>query len=494
MVILLLGVLLMSHNSYARSMYAAAHFYPEIHYELSAYVDKALSGENKKISGIVAVVAPHAGYVFSGAIAARAFAPINSSYDLVIIMSTGHSAAVRGAALLVNDDYETPLGKVETDRALAQKLISEEPLFEDNASAHQLEHGIEVELPFLQRKLKKPFKLLAMTLNNANDIAIKKMASALALAVKGRKVLIVISTDLSHYTDSINAKYSDEAFAESIKSMDYAFIKQTSALLSSKKIKGLQTIACGEKALMLGMETAKILGAKSFKLGEVSNSYLQYPQGGSKDRVVGYMNGWFLTSGKPAVNKLRNKDKKILLKEARTSIQNAFSSEKNSIIKNPKLNLPAAVFVTLNLNGKLRGCMGTMQPNMLMSDAVRTMAYAAAFNDSRFPPLTLPELEKASIEISILSSMKKVSEAEIENNVHGVLIKKADKSGVFLPQVWKQIPSKEKFLNELCTKKAGLPNGCWKMKDTEIYTFTVDSFEEGERTVKNKKSVKTSGK
>jgi len=477
----------MEINLHAREMAAADKFYPADKKVLSAQLDALFDKADKKnVPGIVAVVSPHAGYVFSGRLAAQAFAPINQSYDIVVIMGTGHTHAIKGAALLAEDDYQTPLGIVETDKELARKLMEKEPLFENYASAHQHEHSIEVQLPFLQKKLKRPFKLLAMALNHAGEAEVSKMSAALAEALKGRKALLVISTDLSHYADTENARYSDEAYAEAVKTMDSEYVRQAEQALMSKKIQNLQTVACGGTALLLGMETAKLLGAKSFKTGEVSDSHREYEASKSPGRVVGYMSGWFIKSGQPPSEKLSSRQKKFLLKEARRSIHDAlFFKNTAGIIKDARLNIPGAVFVTLNLNKKLRGCIGTLQPQMPLSDAVRAFALYAAFKDSRFPPLLAEELDRVKIEISVLSRIKKSSADEIVPHVSGVVVQRNGSSGVFLPQVWEQIPDKDSFMGELCQQKARLARDCWKLPGTEIYTFTVESFEEGERDLRD---------
>lgn len=478
---------IMDLNLHARPMSAADKFYTADKTALSKYIDDTFKKVGKReIPGIVAVVAPHAGYVYSGRLAAQAFAPINLSYDIVVIMGTGHTHAIKGAAVLAEDDYETPLGIVETDRELAKKLIEKEPLFENYPSAHQYEHAIEVQLPFLQRKLKKPFKLLAMTLNSAGEQEIKKMATVLAELLKGRKALLVVSTDLSHYTDTENARYSDEAFAESIRTMDFSYIKQTESALMSKGIQNLQTVACGITALGLGLETAKILGAKSFKIGEVSDSHREYTNAKSPGRVVGYMSGWFVKSGNPPSEKLNNKQKKFLLKEARRSIHDAlFGKNTAEPVRDSRLNIPGAVFVTLNKDRQLRGCIGTLQAGMPLSDAVRNFALYAAFRDSRFSPLQAEELDKIRIEISVLSRLEKTAAEDIVPRKHGVVVQRNGRNGVFLPQVWEQIPDKDSFMGELCQQKAGLPRDCWQMPGTDIFTFTVESFEEGERDLRD---------
>ena len=143
------------------------------------------------------------------------------------------------------------------------------------------------------------------------------------------------------------------------------------------------------------------------------------------------------------------------------------------------LNLPAAVFVTLTEGGQLRGCIGTIEPRMPLFAAVDYAAVSAAFQDSRFQPLKKPELAGVKIEISVLSRLEKIADAKaIKPGEHGVVVVRDGRSGLFLPQVWEQIPGKDDFLSELCSQKAGLERNCWQDKKTDLYIFTVDSFKE----------------
>lgn len=142
-------------------------------------------------------------------------------------------------------------------------------------------------------------------------------------------------------------------------------------------------------------------------------------------------------------------------------------------------NSPAAAFVTLKKSGNLRGCIGTVVPELSLLSITAKMTLQAAFRDPRFPPLDRSELEEVRIEISVLSPMQKIDNAnQITPKIHGVLVKKGHNSGLFLPQVWEDIHNKEDFLNELCYSKACLPSNAWKDSKTELYIFTVDHFEE----------------
>ena len=481
-IFLFLTGVLMAGNSYCREMAVAGQFYPADRKELAAFVDKALAapGAAKPKGEIVAVLAPHAGYVYSGMVAGLAYKYINDSYDTVVILSSGHTTAIKGAALLAKGFYETPLGKVPVDEALAAALMKASPLFEDNPGAHAREHAVEVQLPFLQRRLKKPFKLLAATLNTGDLKAAKTMGAALAAALKGKKALLVISTDLSHYPEAKTAAASDAAFALAVETLDPDLVWNTSRILMEKRLPGLETCACGEAAVETALEAARLLGAQSYKVLKLSDSSAEDPAEATPDRVVGYMAGIFLKSGETPSLELNKEQKDLLLKEARAAVTNSFAGKgpEAGLDKDVRFNLPGAAFVTLTAGGALRGCVGTIEPVMTLIDAVRFGAYSAAFRDNRFKPLAPEELPKIKFEVSILSPIKPVRAEDIKPKIHGVVVKKGARSGLFLPQVWEQIPDKEEFMAELCDQKAGLPRGCWKEPGTELYSFTVSAFEE----------------
>ena len=470
-----------SPAAHGREMAVAGQFYPEDKAELSRFVDTSLAaGRAKRPEGkIAAVLAPHAGYEFSGKMAGLAYGFIDESYDTVVILSAAHTEEVLGAALLASDSYETPLGKVLPDRELATALMKASFLFRDRPSAHAREHAVEVQLPFLQRKLKKPFKLLAAVLNAGGLGDAKIIGAALAAALKGKKALIVISTDFSHYPRKQDAAAADGAMRLAIESMDPELVWRTSRYLLDKKIPGLDTCACGEAALEAGMEAARLLGARSFHTLKLSDSSAESPRAGP-GRVVGYISGLFLKSGKPPDPRLSKEQEAALLKEARLTLEKHFAGKDAApgLEADPRLNLPGAAFVTLTKDGQLRGCVGTVTPVMTLMDALRYGAFSAAFRDGRFQPLKKEELPGIKIEVSVLSPLKPSPVGEIKPGQHGVVVVKDGKSGLFLPQVWEQIPAKEDFMAELCEQKAGLPRDCWKDPKTQLYSFTVDSFKE----------------
>lgn len=150
-----------------------------------------------------------------------------------------------------------------------------------------------------------------------------------------------------------------------------------------------------------------------------------------------------------------------------------------SAVNDAELSRPSAVFVTLHKNGRLRGCIGTTQPMEPLLNAVAYYAHAAAFEDPRFLAVQAEEVPELHIEISVLSPMRRIaSHDEIVPNVHGVMARKGRHAGLFLPQVWEQLPNKDEFMGYLCAEKAGLPFDAWKQSDIELSVFTVVAFEE----------------
>ncbi|MFA6435305.1 MAG: AmmeMemoRadiSam system protein B [Elusimicrobiales bacterium] len=488
----------------AREPAFAGKFYPADKQELARFVDSVLAAAGPSAlqsfyppAAVRAIVVPHAGYPFSGLVAAFAYKMIDTGYDLVVILGTGHTMRVRGAALLAKGYYETPLGRVPVDEKFSAGLIKASPLFEDLPEAHAGEHSIEVQLPFLQRRLKKPFKLAAAVLNTDDPALLAEIGRILGGKLKGRKALLIVSTDFSHYPSHADAKRADETLALAIKTMTPEFFRLTSRLLLGKGIPELGTCACGEAALTAAMTAVNTLGPAQFLELKYADSYDEYPAQSSPDRVVGYLAGAFVpaASAPPAKILLALEQQKELLKAARAEIKAKLlgtRADRERLSADYAFNLPGAVFVTLTEDGALRGCVGTVEPRTTLLDAVRYAALSAAFEDRRFKPVEKGELEKLKIEISVLSPLKKITGAgDITPHKHGVVVvretgktagassaREERRSGLFLPQVWEQIPGKEDFLDELCSQKAGLERNCWRDAGTGMYTFTVDSFKE----------------
>jgi len=468
-----------------RAPVVAGAFYPgdpaQLKKTVAEYFAKS-PAPPKLASSPIALLVPHAGYQFSAPVAAEGYKAVADSYDIVVILGTAHTLAVPAAALDDVDAFETPLGDVPVDRNLTALLLKDKSLFQDMPQAHAREHSIEVQLPLLIERLKPGFKILPIVMNTEDRAVCAKVGKALAAALKGRKALIVISSDLSHYPAGPLANEVDRTTLLALERLDPDYFWLSNRLLMGRKEKNLECTYCGEAGLLAAVTAAKELGADRGVLLRYTNS-ADTPLLGDKERAVGYASMAFLKSGRPPSSEipLNAGEKKTLLEEAREVIFTGLESKpiELPLDSDPVLNLPSAAFVTLTEGGRLRGCIGTTEAQFTLKDAVAFGAYSAAFRDSRFSPVAKEELPKIHIEISLLSPSKPVpSHESIVPKVNGVILSQGGRSGLFLPQVWEQIPKKEDFLSELCVEKAGLPGDCWKDPKTQIRTFTVAAFEE----------------
>jgi hypothetical protein len=468
-----------------RAPAVAGAFYPADPVELSRAVDSALA--KAETSAILrhrplALVVPHAGYEYSAPVAAAGYRTVSGAYDTVVVIGAAHRARVEAAGLYSRGAFLTPLGRVPVDENLAARLVKDSPaLFQDQPEAHRGEHSIEVQLPFLIKRLKPGWKLLPLLMNTDDSAVSVRVGEALAAALKGRKALIVASSDLSHYPPAAVAEKVDWATLGALASLDPDFFRLANRVLLERGEPGLDTTWCGEAAVIAAMSAAKALGADRAEVLRYENS--GSAPAGDRRRVVGYAAVALVRSGKrrPADLSLEEEQKQSLLALARDTVLAGTQGRRPrpQLSPDPSLNLPAAVFVTLKERGQLRGCIGTTEPRATLRDAVASAAYSAAFQDHRFSPVAKEEVPRLHFEVSILSSARPVKDAAaVAPKTHGVILSQGGRSGLFLPQVWEQIPGKEDFLGELCEQKAGLPRSCWKDPKTRLAVFTVTAFDD----------------
>jgi hypothetical protein len=462
----------------------AGTFYPASKAELSSMIDEFLNKvELPKLDPYIrALIVPHAGYVYSGQVAAYDYkALIGKDIRTVILIGNSHREYFEGASVYPKGYFKTPLGEVEIDENLAKKLMDANDKIYFKESAHLQEHSLEVQLPFLQKTLKN-FKIVPIILGNqpgAADILINALKPLI-----NENTLIIASSDLSHYPSYKDAQYSDGEVIKAILTGKRENLRKTISDLGKENIPNLQTCACGQDAIEVVMgllgDSSNIKLLKSANSGDVTND---------KSQVVGYAAIVFTTD--KLENELNKNQQKRLLEIARQSVETYIKEGKMEKFEESDalLNKPMGAFVTLKKNGELRGCIGVFsaqggpasgkEPKPLYQN-VSEMAIAAAINDSRFKPVTKEELNELEYEISVLSPLRKVdSYKDVEIGKHGVEIVKGSRKGVFLPQVatennW----NLDTFMSVLCTQKAGLPADCWKDPQTEIYVFTAQVFDE----------------
>lgn len=450
----------------------AGTWYPGDPAELTRTIDAMLAAVEPVDGRPIALIVPHAGYVFSGGVAAYAFRQLQGqTYDTAVIIASDHQLPVsKPISVWPTGGFATPLGVVPVDSELASALMAAEPRVRADRAAFAGEHVIEIELPFLQRTC-PTCRIVPLLMGSDDDETVQALASALVEVLAGRQALIIASSDLSHYPSRQDAQQIDGATLAAIESGDTAQVRAAIQRSTQAGYAGLATCACGEAAILVAMQAAAGLGADTVNVLHYANS--ADSEYGDPSQVVGYGAVMLWRYQPPELGEAQRRE---LLGLARATIADYLQSGHISDYQtaDPALARRSGVFVTLKENGELRGCIGQLRADRPLYRAVQEMAVAAATADPRFPALTGEELERIRIEISILSPMRRISDpGQIEIGTHGLLISKYGHQGVFLPQVpveqgW---TSREQYLDQLCLK-AGLTAGCWR-ENAALYTFTA---------------------
>ncbi|MGB9596214.1 MAG: AmmeMemoRadiSam system protein B [Candidatus Poribacteria bacterium] len=469
-----------------QATHADGLWYPNTATKLAETVDGYLANvKDQPVSGkIIGLISPHAGYRFCGQVMAHSYNQIKGkNFDTVVLVGPSHHYSFPGVAVYDSGVFRNPLGDVEVDSVIANQLIKQNSAIKSYPAPHIPEHSLENQIPFLQRTLKN-FKIVPILISDQSKQNCDMLSNALANVLKGKNVLLVASTDMTHYPVYDQAVKADKFTMNALETMNSDEMRKRFDEYMKKGISELHCMLCGEGAVFVVMDTAKKLGANSVKVLKYANSG-DVPEG-SKDRVVGYMSAVFYGSEKKNTSNmdtpLDEEQQKILLKLARNTIETYLKTGKriNFETDDERLKVKQGAFVTLRKHGNLRGCIGHILPVEPLCDTIIDMAIASATEDPRFRRVTLDEMKDIDIEISVLSVPRRVKSAdEIELGRHGVIVSKGMRKGVFLPQVATETGwDKVTFLEHLCADKAGLPKDAWKDKDTVLEVFTAQLFEE----------------
>ncbi len=440
----------------------AGMFYPAAEDQLSATVESHLSAVADPHAVPKAVIAPHAGYVYSGPIAGTAYAPFIGRGDTirrVVLLGPSHRVPFRGIAVSGADAFVTPLGEVPVDKAAVEAILRL-PNVGILDAAHAEEHSLEVHLPFLQR-LFPDFSLVPVVVG---DAAAEDVERLLATLWGGPETLIVVSSDLSHFHDYETAQRLDRDASRAIE------------LLRPDLL--LEEHACGLRPIHGLLRLAQALDLRATAVDMRSSG----DTAGSRDQVVGYGAYMFEDA---ATARLSERHRAQLKQEARASIRHGVErGEPAPVVPDAyarPLQAVRATFVTVMLDGRLRGCIGSLTPTEpLVADVVQN-AYKACFSDPRFPPVTVAEAGRLEIGISILSTPRPVP-AESEQDLigalrvgeDGLILREGDRRSLFLPQVWESLRDPVEFLGHL-KEKAGFERGYWSPRLT-AQRFTTESF------------------
>jgi MEMO1 family protein len=451
----------------------AGQFYPGDKSGLETMVDNFLKEAavkaDKPSSHTFGLIAPHAGYVYSGRVAASAYSQIiGKPYKTVIIIGSSHQVAFKGIAIDPSGAWETPLGTVQIDQDVAQLLMAKCTSIKTYPAAFEKEHSLEVQLPFLQRTL-KGFRIVPIVTGflEGNDYRLFTDALLSALNQNPKGLLIVASSDMSHY-HSYNQAYEMDSLA--LKDIE----KMTPDRLAENLQKG-QCELCGAQGVLTLLLVAGRLNGVAKTLSYANSGDVTR----DKSRVVGY--GAVAFSYREESQMLGKKEQVQLLTIARKTLEEYVSNRTvpSFEVKERKLLEKQGAFVTLTKGGQLRGCIGYIIPVHPLNKAVSDMTINAATKDPRFPPVSRDELKDIHIEISVLTPLRSIGSIdEIEVGKHGLYITKGNSSGLLLPQVATDYKwNREEFLQQTC-RKAGLPQNAWKEKGAQIYIFSAQIFSE----------------
>ena len=467
-----------------RAATQANRFYTGDAKELSDEVDSllALHVKDRQYEQVAALIVPHAGYYFSGNVAAAAYQsiPDDVHYKRIFLLGPSHHEWLDGASVNTEYDYyATPLGNVKVDVETARLLTNTDgtdktdSVFFYNPKAHDREHCLEVQLPFLQRRFGEVPPIVPIIISTNDFRKLQKIAEVLKPYMTEEN-LFVVSSDFSHYPKYEDACEVDARTGKAVESGDVErFIAQLEKNARSG-VKNLATSACGELAiatLMLMMQD-----------GGYEVKHLQYQNSGDIDnhdhsRVVGYHAFAILRKSEFSLN---DEEKRMLKDIALTSIKDSLDGKRIAQpILNSKfsiLNSRCGAFVSLHKHGRLRGCIGHFGEDVPLHEIVAEMARAAAFEDPRFMPVTRDELDDIDIEISVLTPMRRIESLdEFQLHKHGIYIKKGYRSGTFLPQVADEVNwTKEEFVGHCAQDKAGIGWDGWK--DAELYVYEAIVF------------------
>lgn len=484
--------LLSSLNAFSeevRNPAVAGAFYPSDKSQLRELIDSFLANAGKAdIKGrIFAIIAPHAGYVYSGQVAAHGYKQLEGRrINRVVIVSNSHKAMFSGIAIDASKSWQTPLGLISTDKELSDSLVNGSASIFYDKDIHKYDHTIEVQLPFLQTVIEGDFNIVPVLFGNSRDENYKILARLLAANLTKDDILIV-STDMSHYPSHKDATSIDLKTAELIKSGDIKKLDAHIDEIRRKRIAGEETLCCGIDGVKTAMELQGILGKGSVEILNYANSG-DSPIG-DKSRVVGYLSIIMSvpeeTEKKGAVimkdEYLNKKERQELITIARNSIIEAVTGKGQAGVEvtEGRLKEKSGAFVTIKKHGQLRGCIGYIIGVKPLYETVKDVAASAAINDPRFRPVSESELDELELEISALTPLSRIDNIdEIEVGKHGLYMKRGFYSGLLLPQVATEYGwDRETFLEQTC-RKAGLSKDAWKDDSTEIYIFSAEVFDE----------------
>jgi len=460
----------------------AGQFYPAsseaLRTSLSDLFSSARMSQNE--NPVRALLVPHAGYEFSGQIAAEGYRQLADleQYDNIFILASSHRVSLGKASVYTAGNYISPLGEVKVNQDIAKELTGNDCISFVPA-AHSEEHSIEVQLPFLQFFGKVPPIVPIVIASHVPSVA-EDIAKALKPWFTANN-LFIVSADFSHYPKYEDAVRLDGLTADAFCSGDPEKFLDILQKNEEKNIRGLSTSMCAWPAALVLLHLTAEENGLSFEKLKYSNSG-DHKLYGDKKRVVGY-HAIALRGQKPSVDLYLSNYNKLKILELSRSCLHELIFNKTKLtpqtgLYTGELAQIAGAFVSLKSDGNLRGCIGSFNTTKPLYKLIPELTIASATRDTRFVPVRSGEVKNLSIEISVLSPMKRIRNIDkIELGKHGIYIKKGNNNGTFLPQVAVETGwTLDEFLGHCSQDKAGIGYNGWK--DAELYIYEAIVFKE----------------
>ncbi|MFC2003613.1 AmmeMemoRadiSam system protein B [Chloroflexota bacterium] len=429
----------------------AGQFYPESPSQLKAMIEGLVS--EKVVKGeVIGVVSPHAGYIYSGSVAGAVMSKIKFK-DTIIIMGPNHTGRGKPLSIMTEGVWSTPLGNVEIDSELAKRILATSEYLQEDSVAHQFEHSLEVQIPFLQY-FKSDIKIVPIVLSFATGSVYKQIGKEIAKAIKdlNREVVIIASSDMTHYEPQESAQRKDNQAIAAILDLN------EDELLT--RVEELDITMCGYAPTVSLISAAKELGAKEVELvryqtsGDITGDY---------SSVVGYA-GIIIKKGEmhPLV-KLARKTVETYVKEGKI-----YKSQKLT----PEMKQKAGVFVSIHKLDELRGCIGTIEPTRSkVAEEIVANAISSATRDPRFPPIAPSELEYLDYSVDVLTKPEPVtSKDQLDPKKYGVIVEAGPRRGLLLPDL-EGVDSVD-YQIDICRQKAGIAPD----EPVKLYRFEVKRY------------------
>ncbi|MCX7879461.1 MAG: AmmeMemoRadiSam system protein B [Ignavibacteria bacterium] len=471
-------------NIFLREPVVSGSFYPSNKEKLREDIEKFLEIDKpnffSKGEKIIGIVSPHAGYVYSGFVAGKVYRELrNGSYSTVIIISPSHRAYFPFASVFPGDAYLTPLGPAFVDKQLAKLISSELPLVKFGLEGHSghkgdAEHSLEVQIPFVQT-IFPDSKIVPIVMGSQEQNVIHQLSMAIYNAIKksetSNNILLIASSDLSHYHSYKTAYAIDEEFLSTFSMFDYFKL--------INELQNREVEACGAGPIAVVMAVSESFGAnRAINLYYATSGDSPFARS-EHQSVVGYFSGALISDpnySRTEIPSLPDEEKKKLLEIVKQTVEATANRTEIKPIEikdsSPLLTLSLTGFVTINKNDELRACMGHIVPTKPLILEIQDVARLSATGDWRFGPIHPNELPYLTYEITIISRFKKVFDfKQINVGKNGLYIRYKNHTGLLLPQVastrnWNLTT----FLENLCLK-AGLAKNTYLDPEAEIYSF-----------------------